>query len=76
MTRAESPPGWGALTPVGDEDCNSRRDPPPTNDSPSHAKGAKPRPVNSLDRPRFESCHYCIVKSVDVIKKFKLVVSY
>lgn len=33
MTRAESPP-------VGDEDdCNSRRDPPFTNDSPSHGKG-------------------------------------
>lgn len=39
VTRAESPPLDGALTPVGDEDCNSRRDPPFTNDSPSHGKG-------------------------------------
>lgn len=38
MTRAESPLRWGADA-CGDEDCNSRPDPPLANDSPSHAKG-------------------------------------
>lgn len=60
--------GWGADA-CGDEDCNSQRDPPFTNDTPQQRQGAKSRPVNRVDKPPLESRHPHNVNYVDILKK-------